>query len=268
MTDHLAEHLADMRTRGRRPRTIDVRRWAIRRMMADIKHDPATATRAQIERWARKQRGAASTVSWTLTQASQYIDWARRRGYRKDNPLEDIGRPHRPRRLPRPIGEDDLADAMRCADDRMRAILALAGWAGLRACEIAGLRWQDIDRRGGWLVVVEGKGGHQRAVPLHPVVVDALAALGWHPRGPVLAHEGRPVLPITISRLASRHLRSVGVTATLHQLRHRYGTEAYRGSKDLRVVQELLGHADPSTTALYTAVDEDRLRAAVANIPA
>jgi integrase/recombinase XerC len=106
------------------------------------------------------------------------------------------------------------------------------------------------------LLVVDGKGGRQRVVPLPPRVVDVLKA---YPRGnpsaPVVPRKkGRAHCPPhRISQIANAHLHSVGIPETLHQLRHRAATSWYSVSGDLRAVQELLGHASPATTAGYAA---------------
>jgi integrase/recombinase XerC len=83
-------------------------------------------------------------------------------------------------------------------------------------------------------------------------------------------HDGRrgPLEPWTVSHLANRHLRQCGIDATLHQLRHRFGTVLYQQTHDLRLVQELMGHADPATTAGYAAYDRSGAADAVEALPA
>ena len=74
--------------------------------------------------------------------------------------------------------------------------------------------------------------------------------------------------PVQISHLCNQHLHDCGIAATLHQLRHRFGTGTYRVTRDLRVVQELLGHESVSTTAGYAAYDKADAIRAVENLPA
>lgn len=163
------------------------------------------------------------------------------------------------------MADPDMARAIDQAGPRMRAWLTLMGYAGLRCAEVAALER-------GWLMPgalrVTGKGGHERVVPLHPSVVAALAGVQFPPSGPVFRNaEGRPFTAKDISRRVGAYLDGLGIAATAHQGRHHFGTVAYRHSRDLRAVQQLLGHADPATTAGYAAVDAHDLADVVASIP-
>jgi site-specific recombinase XerD len=126
--------------------------------------------------------------------------------------------------------------------------------------EIAGLRREDIFEESDppVLVVNAGKGGHQRIIPLNPYVLRALRLAGLPRSGYVFVSScgdccGRPIQRQTVSKLMSRYLRDAGVTGTAHSLRHRFATEVYRKSQDIRVTQEMLGHSSPETTARYAA---------------
>ena len=163
------------------------------------------------------------------------------------------------------MNDPDMARALAQAGPRMRAWLALMGYAGLRCAEVAALER-------GWLlpgaVRVVGTGGHARVVPLHPTVVAALAGVDLASAGPVFRNgDGRPFRPKDVSRRVAAYLEGLGIAATAHQGRHFFGTVAYRHSHDLRAVQQLLGHADPATTAGYAAVDAHDLAAVVDAIP-
>lgn len=158
--------------------------------------------------------------------------------------------------LPRPIEEDDLAVAVASARTaKLRAMLTLGGWAGLRCCEIAGLEWRDLrredDTRGH--LHVRGKGDKDRTVEIGRVVIGALQGYGIQKRGPVfLGYDGAQITANAVSRAINRHLRLLGLDVTAHQLRHRYGTVGYQLSKDLRTVQSQMGHQSADTTAIYT----------------
>lgn len=85
-------------------------------------------------------------------------------------------------------------------------------------------------------------------------------------RGPVIRRrDGRPgpAKPHSVSQRTNAFLHSIGITETLHQLRHRFGTTTYQAVRDIRAVQELLGHASPTTTAIYAAAASEVARAAV-----
>ena len=182
--------------------------------------------------------------------------------------------PRSGRTIPRPIGDDDLFAALETAPPRVRPWLVLAAWAGLRAKEIALLRREcvlDTLARPALLIATDAtKGRNERIVPLSPFVVGELRAAGLPASGWVFrrqdGHYG-PNTPAKLSHLANRHLHGCGINATLHQLRHRFGTEAYRSGHDLRAVQELMGHASPETTAGYAAYANESAIAAVNALP-
>lgn len=175
------------------------------------------------------------------------------------DPTMRIPRPKVSRLLPRPIEQQDLDVALQAADLRMRAWLTLAAYAGLRAQEIAWLRRQDLlDRRHPPVIlVVNGKGDKERVVPLNPQCLAALRAFGLPRSGWLWPGQRGPLQPATVTKYASRFLHGLGIDATIHCLRHYFGSEVYqRSGKDLRLTQELLGHSSPSTTAIYTRWDQ------------
>lgn len=164
-----------------------------------------------------------------------------------------------PRGLPRPIGEQDLAMAIAAAVEPVRCWLTLAAYQGLRAGELAWLDRADVlDRVREPALRVRGKGGGtERLLPLGRTGLAALRAYGLPRSGPVFRDPaGRSFSPRQVSQRCNRHLHAVGVQETLHQCRHRFAIEALAavGTGNVRVVQELLGHASPATTAIYTWV--------------
>ena len=145
----------------------------------------------------------------------------------------------------------------------MRAALLLGVTAGT-AMELGWLRWDDLGED--WLRV-RGKGDRERVLPLHPTARAALDVLD-RPDEWVLPWRSTPDRGgYSVSQAVNRYLHSLGSTATCHQLRHWFGTKALVASGgDLRAVQELLGHASPATTAIYTTLDPGRLHEVVAGI--
>ena len=124
-------------------------------------------------------------------------------------------------------------------------MLHLAAFAGLRCAEIAALRSEDIN---GDMMLVNGKGGKQRVVPVHPLIHAALRAVHAPAYGSIF-----DMLPWQVSHAIRGHLTACGISASAHQLRHWFATTAYEQSgHDLRMVQDLLGHSSPTTTAVYT----------------
>jgi integrase/recombinase XerC len=169
------------------------------------------------------------------------------------------------RRRPRPCTTDELADILTRASDPFRLWFALAAYAGLRCCEISGLDREHVTRTSVW---VHGKGGHERVVPTDEDLWPMLRRL---PAGPVARRpEGDRAGRRYVSYRGNGHLRhELGhARITMHRLRHWYGTSVYRASGgDIRVTQELLGHASPVPTAGYAAVGGDSFSAAVAALP-
>lgn len=191
-----------------------------------------------------------------------FFEWARSSGLRADNPAALVPRTKVPRGKPHPTPETIYREALLDADERVRLMLLLAAMCGLRRGEISRLRREDLreDLLGSHLRV-KGKGGHMRNVPV-PDLLLLQIILGMPPGWlfPSTARPG-PLTPAHVGKLVSR---SLPPGWTCHTLRHRCATVAYAMTRDLRAVQELLGHASPEETALYTQLPLDAIRRAVA----
>jgi site-specific recombinase XerD len=203
-----------------------------------------------------------------LAHVAGFYGWLVRERIRADDPTIRLARPKNKRGMPRPISDASLRLALKSAPGNVRTFLILGAYAGLRAGEMAGLHREDIqvDADPPVLIVRDGKGGKQRVVPLHPLVVDELAFLPQS--GPLFLNRfGDQIAPNSVSARVGRHLRSLGLTESLHQCRHAFATNVYRQSLDLRLTQELCGHADPKTTARYAAWAPARAAAVVGALP-
>jgi len=200
-------------------------------------------------------RAAETRRVYAVHIRSFYI-WLHASGAIDSNPALVLTLPLLPQRLPRPIDDCDLAVALDAARPKLRAMLTLGAYAGLRCCEISTLEWSDLRREpngSAYLHIRLGKGNKSRVVEIGQTVVRALQALGVRNPGPIfLGVDGAQITANAVSRAINRHLRKLNIEATAHQLRHRYGVTAYQLSRDLRLVQEQLGHATPQTTAGYT----------------
>ena len=150
---------------------------------------------------------------------------------------------------------------------RDRAIAELLYAAGLRVAELCGLDVDDVDLTGR-LVTVTGKGDKQRRVPIHDACAAAVAAWLGSPRAAMLT-ERSPGAAMFVNRrsgrLGPRDVRRIlaarsGRPLHPHALRHTFATHLLEGGADLRVVQELLGHANLTTTQVYTHVSKERLQ--------
>lgn len=249
----IVEYARDSAHRGLQPTTIEMRTVRLRCFAAWLDRPLRAATAEDVERFLAERRICSRTRYTWLSHLSCFYRWGVRRDLFSTDPTARIDRPRLPRLLPRPIGDEALAEAIGTADRRLRAMLLLASHMGLRCCEISRLHRNDVlDAAETPMVLVHGKGAKDRTVPLHPLVVEALAALpsrGWLFR----RTDGAPLSPAQVSIAMREHLRGHGIDATGHQLRHWFATRLYRGTRDLRLTQELLGHASPTTTSVYTA---------------
>jgi len=253
-------HLEWLRMRGLRPATIRARRQALDRLARALASPLIDATADDLRLWQERLTLGPYGLSNETVQVAQFYHWAQRHGHRADDPAELLPRVKTPKMLPRPISEADLRMALACAPDRIRPWLILAGWCGLRAREVALLERADIRDQDDppTLFVRDGKGGKQRVVPLPRTVARELASLRLPARGPVFRRaDGLPggVPPGRLSKLSSDYLRSIGVPATLHQLRHRYASVAYQATHDLLLVRDFMGHESANTTAGYAKIN-------------
>lgn len=245
---------------GRSPNTVRLRCSQLRRLASDVAPaGPWNVTADELVQWLARPTWGPDTRRSHRSAVRAFYTWASATGRVAVDPSLALppvaARPGRPR----PAGEDVIREALLRADDRDRLMILLGSRAGLRACEIATLHSsrlvQDLD---GWSVVVLGKGGKQRTVPLTPRLALALRSLpeGW-------AFPGRQDGHLSPAYVSRRLSRALGPAATGHQLRHRFASAAYRAERDLRAVQLLLGHSSVSTTQTYTAVPDGALRRAV-----
>ena len=182
--------------------------------------------------------------------------------------------PRLPRRLPRPLSQEDAARALVVARDngidwigrRDAALLTLLYGAGLRISEALSLKRGDVPL--GETLTILGKGGKERSVPVLPLLRDAVtdynSAIPFTggPATPLfLSRRGKPMSPREAQGLMQRLRGALGLSekATPHALRHSFATHLLAGGGDLRSVQELLGHASLSTTQVYTAIETSQL---------
>jgi len=255
--DDVERHLRWCERRGLRATTMATRRGVLSRLQRSAGVCPCEVTRAQIDAWWDAHPASAPARAVDLSHLRSFYAWALDDGLRTDDPTRHLPMPRRKRGVPRPVSEDEMERAIGQAPDRVRPWLILAGYAGLRGAEIAGLRGEDVDLERGVIIVADGKGGRQRVVPMHPRVREALA--GVPGRGPVFRQQsGAQITPGCLQTVASDYLRGIGCRSTLHAFRHRFGTRLYEKTRDLRLVQEMMGHSSPATTAVYTAWSPER----------
>jgi integrase len=273
-TPEVRAHLAYLALLGRASTTVYSRHLALDALAAAIASPVIDATPAMLTAWRANLHHAPATICCYISHVSQFYAWAVREELRRDNPAARLAIPRKPRRLPRPIATADLVTAYLAAQGRVRAWILLAAFAGLRCCEIAGLRAECVILRGSAprILVAAGatKGTSERSVPLCGFAAAELAVIGLPSRGWCFGRlDGQPGpnRPWTVSHVLSAFLHDLGLPDTPHSLRHWFGSEAYDGSGDIVAVMELLGHKDISTTRLYVRLHNRAATAAVATLP-
>ena len=195
------------------------------------------------------------------TSIRLFYDWYSHR-FSIHNPAEVLPKVKAASATPRPITETALQTALTNATGAARLVLELAAFAGLRAAEIAQVNLSDLSQDLlGDVLIVHGKGGKERVVPISPELAETIRDKADPQTGWILPgnHNGH-LSPHWVSKLAARALPD---HYTLHQLRHRFGTRAYQGDRDLIAVQRLLGHSSVATTQRYVEPPSDAMRKAV-----
>jgi len=240
--------------------------------------------------WLARQRSiglSRTTTARRATAARTFTSWAHRTGRRPDDPAAALGSPRPSRTLPQGLRREDVRLLLDAAAERAvagegtpeplgvrdLAILELLYATGIRVGELCGLDVDDLDpeRR---VVRVLGKGRKERSVPygvpaarsLERWTTSARGRLAVPGSGPALflGARGARINQRAVRTLVHDRLADVPGAPDLgpHGLRHTAATHLLEGGADLRSVQELLGHASPATTQLYTHVSAERLRAA------
>lgn len=247
-----------MRAAGLPETTIGLRTYHLQRVARGVGRTPAQLTATALEAWYSDQRWAPNTRrGYRASLRAFYAHFTR--GRLEESPAHTLPPVRVPRARPRPTPEAAYRLAMRSADARARLGIMLAGVCGLRVGEIARVAREDLEEDlGGWSLRIRGKGGNVRLVPLPEEIAREIRArpAGWL----FPSVQGGHLTPHHLGKVISRWLPE---GYTTHTLRHRAGTVAYAATHDLRAVQELLGHAKPETTAIYTAVPGAAIRAAV-----
>jgi integrase/recombinase XerD len=221
---------------------------------------------------------AASSLSRKLSSVRLYFRFLEGEGTVPTDPTRTLELPRRGRKLPEVLSLDEVLAILGAVDDtrkgglRDRALIELMYGTGMRVSEVCSLHLEDI-RAEQALVIVFGKGSKERIVPLGELALDALgeyigkerqlldkgsggASVFLNLRG------GRQLTRMGIWKLLQKYAKLAGVESKVypHVLRHSFATHLVENGADLRAVQEMLGHADISTTKIYSHLSSDTLR--------
>ena len=223
---------------------------------------------------AEHRRGLSPrTIQRRLSALRRFFGWLRRQGRIADNPAASVRAPRAGRRLPGVLDTDQVFRLLEIPDQgpvsrRDRAILELFYASGLRLTELARLQWRDLDTEAG-LVQVTGKGNKTRMVPVGRHALEALGRWrqdqanrpGTDTEAIFTSTRGGRLSVRAIQARVAHWSRVQGLDQRVHPhlLRHSFASHILESSGDLRAVQELLGHANLSTTQIYTHLDFQHL---------
>lgn len=254
----IAGFLGSQRAAGLPETTIYTRRQHLEHLARRIgTDDPWTTTGRQLVEWAGTQTWARETRRGRRTTFRAFWLYGVDGGFTTTNAALSLPRVKPAPPMPHPTPDTVFQTAMRRADERERLMLRLAADCGMRRGEIAVAHTDDVyEDMLGWTLIVHGKGGKRRAVPL---TSGFAAVLRSQPYGYLFpGDEDGHLSPRWVGKLITRLLDG---DWTIHSLRHRFAARAHRVNRDLAVVQDLLGHASPATTRIYVATDDsDRRR--------
>lgn len=238
--------------------------------------DPARLTehsiRGLVARLHRQGLGSKS-LQRLLSAIRSFYRWQIKEGLADQDPAASVRAPKAARKLPITLDADMVTRLLEIEDDsplaiRDKAIMELFYSSGLRLSELAQLHWQQLDFASG-LVTVTGKGNKTRMVPLGSFAADALlkwrkeraSFAGFENPHVFVSNRGTAISARTIQARIKHWARHQGIPQKVypHLLRHSFASHMLESSGDLRAVQELLGHADISTTQVYTHLDFQHL---------
>jgi integrase/recombinase XerC len=266
--------------RGLSPRTVAAYRRDLERFSEELSDQdiagPKRVAEHDIRRFIarlHRQGLGARSIQRLLSAIRSFYRWLMREGLASHNPAAQVRAPRTTRKLPGTLDADAVARLLDIRDDsplalRDKAIMELFYSSGLRLSELAGLRWDQVDVASG-LITVTGKGNKTRVVPLGSYASAALAAwnrvrgqfAGFEEPAVFVSNRGLPISVRTIQSRIKHWARRQGLPQRVypHLLRHSFASHMLESSGDLRAVQELLGHADISTTQVYTHLDFQHL---------
>ena len=208
-----------------------------------------------------------------LSAIRSFYKWMLREGLAEHNPATPVRAPKSPRHLPATLDADTIAQLLDIPCDtplaiRDKAIMELFYSSGLRLSELATLRWEQVDLASG-MVTVTGKGNRSRMVPVGRIAAEALHEwrktqgkfASFEEPHVFVSQRGTPIATRTIQARIRHWAKHQGMPQHVypHLLRHSFASHMLESSGDLRGVQELLGHADISTTQIYTHLDFQHL---------
>lgn len=252
-------YLSNERAGGKRRETLGLRRQHLQHFARRTTRPPWAVTADDLIEYFAAQEWALETRRGRRTTFVRFYDWGVYRGFVRLNPAVELQKVKMVQGVPRPAPDRAYHEALIAARPRERVMLRLAAEVGLRRSEVSLVHTDDLMRDlVGYSLVVHGKGGKTRIVPLP----DSLGrTLDGFEHGFVFpGRDGGHLSPRYVGKMLRDLLPG---DWTMHTLRHRFATKLYAHTSDLLMVQGVLGHSSPTTTQRYVALAQDRARSAI-----
>ncbi len=210
---------------------------------------------------------SSSTVYLEIASLKAFFRFAEQEGLLSANPAENLSLPRRWKRLPKDLSHEEISKLLIPELPETPsslcdiAVLETAYASGLRLAELRSLRIEQLHLDAGFLQVV-GKGNKERVVPVGEKAMQALQRCSKSPGNVFLTRRGTAFAHVSLWYRIKRKAQRSGIdrNVTPHMLRHSFATHLLENGADLRVIQELLGHAAINTTEIYTHVANQKLR--------
>ena len=240
-----------------------------------IKKDLLLVDKKDIEKYIRSLNKSSKTISHVISSLKSFYNYYMRMGNIKSNPTDEIDRPKIEKKIPEFLTLEEVSSLLNFEvnnefEARNKAILELLYSSGLRISELTSLELSNIDLDE-CLVRVMGKGSKERIVPLGDYAIDALKEYIYFYRPMLNKNNSSYVFLNNRGGILSRQFifkvikeecikKGIRKNVSPHTLRHTFATHLLKNGADLRIIQELLGHENLSTTQIYTHLTNDKLK--------
>lgn len=223
------------------------------------------------------EKKSAASITRMISSLRKFHQFLKQERYTDVDPMQHIETPKKAQKLPKALSQDEIVRLLEAPDTtdkfgiRDRAILEVMYATGLRVSELIGLKMSDLHLSLG-LIQTIGKGDKERIIPLGDIAIQwieiylersrpKLSRPGQSDPHLFLNHHGKGFTRQGIWKNLAKHVKTAGIDkeVTPHTLRHSFATHLLENGADLRIVQELLGHSDISTTQIYTHISKQRL---------
>ncbi len=286
MNKWIQKHLEQLKVEGKSSHTIVAYRSDLQQFEDYLESELGDFSITEIShihirgflRWLSERPDGNRTLSRKLSALASWFKYLKIQGQIQDNPMRKIRRPKFEKKLPKFFSEEEMQALLRIPDTsskfglRNRAILEMLYSCGLRLMELAGLRLHDVDQRKK-LIRVIGKGNKQRLIPIGSFALESLNEY-LELRPSFITEDSSDKVFLTRSgkdfdttQLRTILMRYIALIArekgySLHTIRHSFATHLLSRGADIRAIQEMLGHANLSTTEIYTHLSLADIKAA------